>query len=183
MESPSAPPAESPAVLVLMGVSGSGKTTVGTQLADALGWPFVDGDDFHPEANVEKMASGQPLTDDDRWPWLRAIRDFIHERLERGEPALVACSALKGAYRDVLLDGNDGAYIVHLSGSYNLIRERMEARTDHFFDAEMLQSQFDALEVPDAEDVLTVSIDQPPRAIVQEIQERCAALHGPPSEE
>jgi gluconokinase len=166
-----------------MGVSGSGKTTVGRALADALGWTFFDGDDFHPERNVEKMASGQPLTDADRAPWLRAIRDFIHERLENDEPAIVACSALKEAYREVLLDGNDGARIVHLAGSYDLIRDRMEARSDHFFDAAMLQSQFDALEEPDPDAVPTISIDQPPSAIVRDIQERLSGLSAPRSDE
>jgi len=165
-----------PSIVVLMGVSGSGKTTVGRRLANALGWDFFDGDDFHPERNVEKMASGRPLTDADREPWLRAIRDFIHDRLEEGKPAVVACSALKDAYRDVLRDGNEGLRVVYLKGSYDLIRQRMEARTDHFFDADMLQSQFDALEPPDADEVLTVSVDASPDAIVRDIRERLPEL-------
>lgn len=163
-------------VLILMGVSGSGKTTVGTRLAETLGWDFADGDDFHPDANVEKMSRGEPLTDEDRWPWLRAIRDFIHQRLEQGEPAIVACSALKAAYRDVLLDGNEGAEIVYLKGSSDLIRRRMEARSDHFFDAELLDSQFEALEEPGTEAALTVSVDAPPAAIVRTICRELPAL-------
>lgn len=166
-----------------MGVSGSGKTTVGTRLADALGWEFFDGDDFHPAANVEKMAAGEPLTDDDRWPWLRSIRDFIHARVEEEEPAVVACSALKESYRNVLLNDNDGARIVYLQGAYELIRQRLEARTDHFFDAAMLQSQFDALEEPDPDEGLTVSIDRSPDAIAREIRRRLPELPAPGSEE
>jgi len=163
-------------VVILMGVSGVGKTTVGTRLAEALGWEFVDGDAFHPDANVEKMNRGEPLTDEDRWPWLRAIRDFIHERLAQGEPAIVACSALKAVYREVLLDGNDGAQIVYLKGSYALLRRRMEARTDHFFDAEMLDGQFEVLEEPGPEAALTMSVDASPDAIVHTICREMPAL-------
>ncbi len=163
-------------VIILMGVSGVGKTTVGTRLADVLDWDFVDGDDFHPPANVEKMEQGEPLTDEDRRPWLRAIRDFIRERREQEEPAIVACSALKAAYRDVLLQDNDGARLVYLKGSYALIRQRMEARTDHFFDAEMLDSQFEALEEPTTDAALTVNVDAPPEAIVRMIRRELPAL-------
>ncbi|MFB6099566.1 MAG: gluconokinase [Salinibacter sp.] len=163
-------------VLILMGVSGSGKTTVGTRLADALEWDFVDGDAFHPEANVQKMERGEPLTDADRWPWLRAIRDFIHEQLSEGTPTIVACSALKAAYREVLLDDNPGAQIVYLKGSYDLIRRRLEARTDHFFDLELLDSQFEALEEPVAEAALTVHVDASPEAIVRTIRRELPAL-------
>ena len=165
-------------VVILMGVSGSGKTTIGERLADHLGWTFADGDAFHPEANVDKMSRGEPLTDEDRWPWLRALRDFIGDCLANEEPAVVACSALKAAYRDVLLDGNDGAELVFLRGSYALIRRRMEARTDHFFDAELLDSQFKALEEPDPDEALIVDVDASPREIVETI---CQELSGPPS--
>ena len=154
-------------VLVLMGVSGCGKTTVGQRLAERIDWDFVDGDDFHPDANVEKMARGEPLTDADRWPWLRAIQQFIHERLEDENPAIVACSALKAAYRDILREDNDGVRFVYLKGSYDLIRARMEARDNHFFKPDMLASQFEALEEPT--DALTVSIDQPPGDVVDAI--------------
>jgi len=158
-------------VIVLMGVSGAGKTTVGMQLADDLDWEFFDGDEFHPAANIDKMAEGIPLDDEDRWPWLRALHDFIHERLIVGAPAVVACSALKASYRDVLLDGNQGARLVYLKGPRELIRRRLEARADHFFDAELLATQFDALEEPCPDEALTVSIDQPPEAIVRTIKE------------
>lgn len=166
-------------VLILMGVSGAGKTTVGTRLADAVGWDFFDGDDFHPPSNVEKMGSGTPLTDEDRWPWLRALRDVIHERLEEGTAAVVTCSALKAAYREVLLEGNEGAQLVYLKGSFDLIRQRMEARADHFFDADLLASQFDALEEPDPEVALTVNVDASPDAIVRTIQREIPGLPAP----
>ena len=163
-------------VVILMGVSGSGKTTVGQRLADALGWDFVDGDDFHPDINVEKMRRGEALTDADRWPWLRAIRTFIDERLAADEPAVVACSALKEAYRDVLLDGSDEVQLVYLRASYALIRERMEARTDHFFDADLLDSQFEALEEPGPEAALTVDVDAPPDDIVRTIRHELSSV-------
>ena len=165
-------------VLILMGVSGSGKTTVGMRLADALDWDFVDGDDFHPAANVEKMKRGVPLTDEDRWPWLQAIRDFIHERLSNDAPAIVACSALKAAYRDVLLEGNPGAQIVYLKGSYDLIRRRMETRENHFFDPHLLDSQFEALEEPGSEAALTIDVDASPTAIVRTIRRELPALRS-----
>ena len=158
-------------VIILMGVSGSGKTTIGTRLAKTLGWSFADGDEFHPESNVEKMRRGEPLTDEDRWPWLRAIREFIDERLEAQNPVVVACSALKPAYRKVLLEGTDDVHLVYLRGSYDLIRERMEARSDHFFDAELLESQFEALEEPAADEAIIVDIDATPAEIVERICE------------
>lgn len=163
-------------VIVLMGVSGVGKTTVGSRLADALDWDFVDGDDFHPPGNVKKMEQGEPLTDEDRGPWLRAIRDFIHKRRAQEEPAIVACSALKTSYREVLLRDNDGVQLVYLKGSPDLIRQRMEARTDHFFDAELLDSQFEALEEPTTEAALTVNVDASPEVIVRTIRRELPAL-------
>lgn len=166
-------------VIVLMGVSGSGKTTVGTRLADTLDWTFVDGDDFHPDANVEKMRRGTPLTDEDRWPWLRAIRDYIGTRLAQNDPAVVACSALKAAYREVLFDGNDEAQLVYLRGPYDLIRDRMHARADHFFDEELLDSQFEALEEPSADEALIVDIEASPEQIVRTIRRRLPDVPPP----
>ncbi len=170
-------------VVILMGVSGSGKTTIGERLADRLDWTFADGDAFHPEANVEKMSRGEPLTDEDRWPWLRSIRDFIGDRLADDAPAVVACSALKAAYRDVLLDGNDGAALVHLRGPYDLIRRRLEARPEHFFDAELLDNQFETLEAPDADEALIVDIDASPEEIVQTILRELPDLPTPSEQE
>ena len=157
-----------------MGVSGAGKTTVGTRLADELGREFFDGDTFHPADNIDKMAAGVPLTDRDRWPWLRSLHDFIHERLIVGAPAVVACSALKETHRAILMDGNTGARLVYLKGERNLIRRRLEARTDHFFDADLLDSQFEALEEPDPSEALIVSIDQPVDAMVDTIKQATA---------
>ena len=158
-------------VIVLMGVSGAGKTTVGTRLADALGWDFADADTFHPEVNVEKMKRGEPLTDADRWPWLHSIRDFIEKRLAEGEPAVVTCSALKADYRDVLLDGLNDVCLTYLRGSQERIRDRLQKRTDHFFDAELLESQFETLEEPSPEETLIVDIDASPDAIVETIRQ------------
>ena len=165
-------------VIVLMGVSGAGKTTVGTRLAEALGWDFADADDFHPEANVRTMERGEPLTDADREPWLRALRDFIADRLAAGEPAVVTCSALKASYRNTLLEGLDDADLVYLRGSYELVRRRLKARTDHFFDTELLESQFETLEEPGPDEALIVDIDAPPDALVRTIQRK---LTGPPA--
>ena len=167
-------------VIVLMGVSGSGKTTIGTRLAEVLDWDFVDGDDFHPDANVEKMSRGEPLTDEDRRPWLRSIREFIDERLASDDPAIVACSALKPSYRDVLLDNAEDTHLVYLRGDYDLIRERMEARADHFFDADMLDSQFETLEEPSTGEAVIVDIDASPDEIVQSICDRVPDLSPAP---
>lgn len=158
-------------VVILMGVSGSGKTTVGTRLADTLGWTFVDGDHFHPQCNIEKMGRGEPLTDADRRPWLRSIRAFISERLSSNDPAIVACSALKASYRDLLLDGNDGAQLIYLRGEYDLIRKRLMGRDDHFFDPALLDSQFDALEAPSSDEAFIIDVDAPVETITRRIQE------------
>ncbi len=157
-------------ILVIMGVSGSGKTTIGEKLAARLGWQFADGDDFHPPHNVQKMRSGQPLTDDDRWPWLRAIADWIDARRETGENAIVACSALKRSYRDLLLGGRPGVHLVYLKGDIELIRQRMTQRRGHFMPTALLQSQFDALEEPTSEERgVTVSIDATRDEVVTQI--------------
>jgi gluconokinase len=161
--------ADAPIVLV-MGVSGSGKTTIGAMLAGRLGWPYAEADDFHPPANVAKMAAGHPLTDEDRWPWLEAIGRWIDERRAAGESAVVSCSALKRSYRDLLRRGQPELYLVYLDGSREIIGERMVARQGHFFTAEMLDSQFEALEPPEPdEDVLTVPVTASPPEIVEEI--------------
>ncbi len=156
-----------PSFYIVMGVSGSGKSSVGKALADALGWDFYDADDFHPAENVAKMASGTPLDDSDRAPWLARLRDLIHACLEEKRPGVLACSALKERYRQVLLAGNPDVQIIYLKGSYDLIWQRMSQRPGHFMKAHMLQSQFDALEEP--QNALVVGIEQSLDEITQKI--------------
>jgi gluconokinase len=157
-------------MVIVAGVSGSGKTTVGGLLARRLGWPFADGDTFHPAANVAKMAAGMPLTDADRWPWLRAIGDWMDERAAAGESCVVACSALKRAYREALLDGRPAARLAFLDVGHDLDVNRIGGRHGHFFPAVLLDSQFDDLEVPrPAEGALVLSADGTPDELVDAI--------------
>ena len=156
--------------LILMGVSGSGKTTVGKALASKLGWEFYDADHFHPPENITKMEQGTPLNDSDRAPWLTSLHDLIESCLARNRPGILACSALKERYRQTLLEGNDGVLLIYLKGSYELLWSRMSARTDHYMKPEMLQSQFEALEEPSEAIIIDVShsVDE----IVQQILQR-----------
>ncbi len=156
-----------PSGLVIMGVSGSGKTTVGALLAGRLGWPYAEADAFHSEANVAKMAAGHPLNDEDRWPWLAAIAAWLDERIARGETGVVSCSALKRRYRDVLR--RPEVQFIYLDGSPELIAHRLAARHGHFFRAEMLASQFADLEPPTPDEAITVPIDGSPADIVDAI--------------
>ena len=153
---------------VIMGVSGCGKTTIGEALAAHLGCPFYDGDDFHSPQNVAKMAAGIPLNDGDRAPWLDTLAALIQEHLDREETAVLASSALKKRYRDSLrVDGR--VQFIFLDGDFDLIWERMQARHDHYMKAEMLQSQFDALEAPGEEEAIRVPIDQSVNDILSQI--------------
>lgn len=155
------------AAIVVMGVSGSGKSTLGGLVAQRLGWVFEDGDAFHPAANVAKMSAGTPLTDEDRWPWLRAIAARIGAARAAGSPVVIGCSALRRAYRDVLRDGHGDLRFLHLTGSPELITARQAARIGHFMPASLIASQFATLEPPDAEaDVIDLDIDAEPGAIV-----------------
>lgn len=156
-------------VYIIMGVSGCGKTSVGQELAARLKCPFFDGDDFHPPGNVAKMASGQPLSDDDRTPWLARLHTLIREQLDKGETAVLACSALRKKYRNQLRTGNDRVQFIYLDGTFDLIWQRMATRTDHYMKAEMLQSQFDTLERPSKQEAITLSIDQPVDKIISDI--------------
>jgi gluconokinase len=158
-----------PVVVLLMGVSGSGKTTVGLKLAAELGWGFRDADDFHPADNVAKMSAGIPLNDSDRAPWLAAIRRYIELTLSRGESAVVTCSALKEAYRAAAIPDPGRVKLVHLAGDFNLILERMGKR-EHFMKPEMLKSQFATLEAP--AQAFTVDITKTPEQIVAEIRQQ-----------
>jgi gluconokinase len=158
-------------IVVLMGVSGSGKTTVGRELAAGLGWTFIDADDFHPPANVEKMRSGVPLTDADRGPWLAALRERIDGACAAGENVVLACSALKHAYQDYLeKHAARCVEYVHLTGSEDLIRRRLAARRGHFMDPGLLRSQFEALEPP--ADAISVDVTPPPAEIASTIRAR-----------
>lgn len=155
-------------VILVMGVAGSGKTTVGRALATALGWSFRDADDFHPPANIAKQAAGQPLEDADRAPWLAAIRAHLDACLARGENTVVTCSALKEKYRTQLIVDSARVKLVHLAGSPELLAARIAGRTDHFMKPGMLASQLAALEPP--ADALTVDIAEPPDKLVARIR-------------
>jgi len=154
---------------IVMGVSGCGKSSVGKALAENLGWDFYDADDFHPPANVAKMASGIPLDDSDRAPWLDSLHNLISSSLKADSPGVLACSALKERYRQQLTGNDDAVQIVHLKGSYDLIWSRMEIRTDHYMKPHMLKSQFETLEEPT--NALTIDISMSLDEIVQEILE------------
>lgn len=154
-------------ILLVMGVSGCGKSTVGAALARALGWPFLDADDYHPPANVAKMAAGEPLTDDDRWPWLDRLADEMRAILGRGGHAVLACSALKEAYRARLARAGD-VRVVYLAGDEPTIAARLAARQHRYMPPALLPSQFAALEAP--ADALTVDIRQPVAAQVDAIR-------------
>lgn len=158
-------------VVILMGVSGSGKSFIGKRLAAELNWSFYEGDDYHSQHNIEKMSQGIALTDADRAPWLEALHELIGELLRQGEAAVLSCSALKRAYREQLVSGHDDVRIVYLRGSYALIRKRLEARQGHYMKADLLASQFSALEEPKpSEDVLAVDVSQTPQTIVETIK-------------
>lgn len=160
-------------VIVLMGVSGSGKTTVAAILHDLLGWPFEEGDALHPEANIRKMNAGQPLSDEDRVPWLERVADWVEARVDAGENGLITCSALKRAYRDVINRRGHGVTFVFLRGTYEQIEARLESRHGHFMPAELLQSQFADLEPPQPDEpAITVDVGPPPGVVADEIVDR-----------
>ena len=168
-----------PVIVVLMGVSGSGKTTIAALLAAALGWQFQEGDDLHPPANVEKMHSGIPLTDADRLPWLERIARQINGWRERGVSGVVTCSALKRTYRDIIIGSRQDVRLVYLKGAYDLIRRRLAARHEHFMPAALLDSQFAALEEPTADErPIVVDVGGKPGEIAIEIIRRLEELQG-----
>jgi gluconokinase len=156
-------------IVVVMGVSGSGKTTIAAGLAREEGWILLEGDSFHPAANIAKMHAGTPLTDEDRWPWLRAIAEREDELLAAGQSAVVACSALKRSYRDILLGGRPDTVLMYLRGSHALIAERMQVRKDHFMPPALLDSQFATLEEPGPDEhPIIVDIGGSPEAVIQD---------------
>ena len=156
-----------PRFFIVMGVSGTGKTSVGKSLAEHLGWDFYDADDFHPPTNISKMANGIPLDDSDRAPWLASLNELISSSLKADHPGVLACSALKERYRQQLMNGNEGVGLVYLKSSYDLIWSRMIVRKDHFMKPQMLQSQFDTLEEP--ANALTIDISGSVDEITREI--------------
>jgi gluconokinase len=159
-------------ILIAMGVSGAGKSRIGEMLAERLHCPFTDGDAFHSAANKEKMHKGIPLTDDDRWPWLKTIRAAIEEKQRAGETAVFTCSSLKRSYRDVLRDGDKDVCFVYLKGTMDTLKERLTTRTGHFFDPSLLQSQLDTLEEPGDDEAITESIELTPEQIVENVIEK-----------
>ena len=162
--------AKQPLAIVLMGVSGCGKSTVGAELSRLLGWPFRDADSFHPPANIEKMSQAIPLTDDDRWRWLDAIGAWLDERIAKGQRGIVSCSALKRSYRARIRARREGVRLVYLLGSEDMIAARLAARTDHFMPPGLLASQFATLEEPGPEErALVVGIAMPPRYMASAI--------------
>ena len=162
----------SPRILLIMGVAGSGKTTIGQRLAADLGWPCFEADDFHSAASRDKMSRGIPLDDADREPWLAALRARIDRCLADRRSAVFTCSALKEKYRQTLLGGTSAVSLVHLAGDLATIQSRVNQRENHYMKAGMVQSQFDALEVP--ANALAFDIRQAPEVIVAEIRQRCA---------
>jgi gluconokinase len=156
-------------ILIVMGVSGCGKTTIGEMLAARLECGFADADSFHSQANKDKMHKGIPLTDEDRWPWLNAIRVSIEEKQASKTTAVFACSALKRVYRDVLRDGDRDVVFVYLSGTEALLQERLKTRKGHFFDPSLLRSQLDTLEPPGADEAIEADIAMSPEEIVEHV--------------
>lgn len=167
-----------PAVLVVMGVTGSGKTTVGSILADRLGWPFQEGDSLHPQANIEKMTAGHALSDDDRVPWLAKVAGWVDERLDAGESGVITCSALKRSYRDIINRRGSGVMFVFLRASKPEVAARLIARHGHFMAQGLIESQFSDLEEPSADEP-AVSVDSSPApdVVAGEVME-ALALHG-----
>ena len=155
-------------IVLVMGVSGSGKTTIGAALAARLGSDFIDGDDWHPAGNVAKMAAGTPLTDEDRWPWLDRLNAELRAREALGESVVLACSALKQAYRDRLMRGLERCELVFLHGSFELIRDRLADRKHRYMPASLLESQFAALEPPAR--AIAVNVAQPSDHCVEQIR-------------
>ena len=164
-------------IVVVMGVSGSGKTTVGRLLAKRLGWMFHEGDEFHSAANIEKMSEGVPLTDADRWPWLASIKEEIERCIESGSDAVIACSALRGAYRSFLAAGAPEIRFVYLRGDAPTILDRMKSRESHYMKTDMLDSQMAGLEEP--EDAIEADIRSSPDAIVAHIESQLSRRQIP----
>ncbi|AHG20022.1 gluconate kinase [Chania multitudinisentens RB-25] len=159
--------------IILMGVSGSGKSTIGAAVAREIQAKFIDGDDLHPRANIQKMASGQPLNDQDRTPWLQRLNDAAYSLNHKNETGIIVCSALKRRYRDLLRKDNENMVFIYLKGSFDVILARLKARSGHFMPSDLLKSQFEALEEPgtDEKDVISIDID----TNIESVVSRCVA--------
>jgi carbohydrate kinase (thermoresistant glucokinase family) len=156
--------------LVIMGVSGCGKTTLASQLAERIDGTYLEGDDYHPPGNKEKMGAGTPLTDEDRWPWYRALNEIARDTLAKGSIPVMSCSALKRAYRDVLFDGIAETRLVFLDGSFELIKGRMDSRDHEYMTSTLLESQFATLEAPEPEEgALCLSIVESPADLLEQV--------------
>jgi gluconokinase len=170
-----------PTTIVVMGVSGSGKSTVAAGLVDRLGWEFAEGDDFHPPANVAKMRNGVPLDDDDRWPWLRTLAAWIGEHEQAGKSVVVTCSALKRSYRDLLRDGHPSVWFAHVTADAEQIRDRVQRRTGHYMPPSLLDSQLATLEpLQDDEPGASISGAGQPDEVVDELLATLRAEHRLP---
>lgn len=167
-------------IIVVMGVCGSGKTTIGLQLADQLGWRFAEGDDLHPPANKQKMSTGMPLIDEDRWPWLNRIYVEISQHRRDRKGLVISCSALKKSYREKLVRGASDVLFVHLTGTKELLSKRMTSRHGHFMPETLLDSQLAALEIPGPdENALSLDIVMSPSEIVSQVCRQAKALGAP----
>ncbi|HEX9449037.1 MAG TPA: gluconokinase [Dongiaceae bacterium] len=168
---------KAPLILVLMGVSGCGKSTIGELLAGRLGWPMIEGDEFHTRTNIAKMREAIPLGDADRWPWLNAIASRLDDWCKAGSSGIVTCSALKRIYRDRLAAGRPNVWFIYLKGAPEVIRPRLAGRLGHFMPANLLDSQYAALEEPAADErAMTLTVDRQPIAIVDEVLEKIAKI-------
>ena len=167
--------------IVLMGPMGCGKTTIGKMLSSATGWPFIEGDDFHPEPNVMKMSAGIPLTDEDREPWLLALHDCLADRLTHNQTCILACSALKQSYRDLLGVDQQRIFSVYLHGTHDIIKSRLSGRKHRYMNDNLLESQIATLEKP--QDGIRVNIDIAPQQIVKQIVSQLATLAEVPATE
>jgi len=164
-------------VYIVMGVSGAGKTLIGNRLADALHLSFYDGDDFHPAENVQKMKSGRPLNDEDRWPWLKKLAKNMDGWQKRDGGAVLACSALKKSYRRYLAShANCKLTFIYLKGSEETIANRLKKRDGHYMPIDLLNSQFEALEEPDEASAVSISVEQRPNEIIREIKQKIGSL-------
>lgn len=161
---------DQPGHVIVMGVTAVGKTSVADGLVEALGWDFMEGDDLHPQANIDKMSAGTPLTDEDRWPWLHAIAARIREEDEAGKSTITTCSALRRVYRDILREAvarDHAVYFLHLHAPFEVLKQRMAHRTRHFMPTSLLQSQFDTLEPLESDEAgIMIDVSPPQEAVV-----------------